>query len=158
MKKLIIFLLILAIIGGTIYFLFVITDNASGTDEKTQDEGETIQSKFTIHPNKDPQKAKAGLEKAGYDVSLETYTTREDGMIACVDASLDTEEMDDFEWLVIYYYKDKAAADADWPEIEKDGEELMEAAVYMGYASSFVCKKNGTVIYYGTKNAVAAAK
>ncbi len=168
MKKLIILLLILAIAVVAVYAL-VFRDTPSGNsggesvnNEDGDDGGnikDTIQSAFSAHPNKDPEKAKAGLEKAGYDASLDTYNSREDGMIARVDAALvDAETMDDFEWIVIYYYKDKASAEAAWPELEQEGADLMEAAQEMGYASSVVCKKNGTVIYYGTKNAVDAAK
>ena len=167
MKKLILLLLICAIAAVAVYAL-VFKDASSGNNDKesvnNEDGGggesfkDTIQSAFSAHPNKDPEKAKAGLEKAGYDVSLKTYTSREDGRIAYVDAALDTETMDAFEWVMIYYYKDKAAAEAAWPELEQEGEEMKEAAAYLGYASSFVCKKNGTVIYYGTKNAVDAAK
>lgn len=160
MKKLILLLLICAIaIVGICAFVLDTSNEGVGTgSEGGGGIKNALQSAFSSHPNKDPEKAKAGLERAGYDASLETYTSREDGRIACVDAALDTETIDDFEWIIIYYYKDKASAEAAWPELEQEGEEMMEAAIYMGYESSFVCKKNGTVIYCGTKNAVDAAK
>lgn len=160
MKKLILLLLIcvIAIVG---ICAFVLDTSNEGTGAGNEGGGikNAVQSAFSSHPNKDPEKAKAGLERAGYDASLETYTSREDGMVACVDAALvDAETMDDFEWICIYYYKDKASAEAAWPELEQEGADLMEAARELGYGSSVVCKKNGTVVYYGTKNAVDAAK
>lgn len=158
-----IFLVLVAIICIAIFVVVGngdVSDGGSGDGGGIGDSGGIFGGLFATHPNSDPEKARAALEAAGYyaDLKKKVSSAPEEGMIACVDAALDSETVEGVEWIIIYYYEDEESAEAAWPQLEEDGEELREAAIYLGYGSSFVCKKNGTVIYYGTKNAVDAAK
>ena len=169
MKKLILLLLICIIAASAVYALvFRDAPSASiggekGNNEESGDVGGSVKnptpSAGSAHPNKNPETAQDHLKAAGYYTKLLTYTDREDGLVARLEASLNSAETPaDFECINIYYYETKAKAEAAWPELEQDGDAVKEIAAYLGYGSSVVCKKNGTVIYYGTKNAVDAAK
>ena len=108
-------------------------------------------------PNKDPAKAKAALEENGYIVTLK------DGKLVEIVASalgiddldaqivaVSKEDIDDY--ITIYYFETKDAANAAWEKIEEEADEKMKDE------EDVVLKKSGTMIYYGSKNAVKAAK
>ena len=108
-------------------------------------------------PNKDPAKAKAALEGNGYVVTLK------DGKLVEIVASalgiddldaqivaVSKEDIDDY--ITIYYFETKDAANAAWEKIEEEADEKMKDE------EDVVLKKSGTMIYYGSKNAVKAAK
>ena len=91
-------------------------------------------------------------------MELKTYTFHKDRVIAVVDADNGSETDAELEWIIIHYFEDEAAAEEAWPEYQKEGEAFTEAAIYLGYGSSFVYRKNGATIYTGTKSAVDAAE
>lgn len=162
MKKTIVLLLICIIAAIAVYAL-VFRGTPSGNDDtgsvRDEESGGILGGLLATHPNKNPETAQEHLEAAGYHTKLLIYTDREDGLAARLEASLNgAETPDDFECINIYYYENEVKAEAAWPELEQDGEAVKEIATHLGYGSSVVCKKNGTVIYYGTKNAVDAAK
>lgn len=104
-------------------------------------------------PNKDPEKAKAALEENGYKVVLVDKTA---GLIyEDLDVQI-TAFDDDDNAIFIYYFKNKDAANDAWDDIEKEIEELKEEAKEEDV--EIVAKKSGTMIYFGTKDAVKAAK
>ena len=58
------------------------------------------------------------------------------------------------EAIYIVYYEDKAAANDAWDDIEKYVDEVNENQE----DNEVVCKKSGSMIYFGTKAAIKAAK
>ena len=105
-------------------------------------------------PNKDPEKAKEALEDNDYTVQMidgDLAGKLMDGLEAYV-AAFD----DDENAVFIYYFKDKDAANDAWDEIEEEIKELEEEAKEEDV--EIVSKKSGKMIYFGTKDAVKAAK
>ena len=106
-------------------------------------------------PNADPDKAEEALKKADYtvvkaddDISLALYEAAGVKGLECVITAFNEDE----EGIVILYFEDKDAANEAWEEVEKDAKEEMEDE------EDVVIKKSGKMIYYGTKEAVKAAK
>lgn len=111
-------------------------------------------------PAKDPADAVAALKENNY-VAVEDKTITPgllkiagiDGVESVVSGSATIE--DKFETVTILYFKDKDAAKAAWEKAEKyaaeDKDEKAEE-------SDWVVKQSGAMIYYGTKNAIKAAK
>lgn len=107
-------------------------------------------------PAKDPKDAKKALEDADYEVMLiDDETTLKymgvDGLTAYLYAFNEDEE-----GIYIYYFEDKDAANDAWEDIEKEVEELKEAAEEEDV--ELIVKKSGSMIWYGTKAAIKAAK
>lgn len=99
-------------------------------------------------PNSDPEKAKEALEEAGYEVMLNDSAFNQKD----VEATLVAMTLDGENYLVVVYYEDKDAANEAWDDAQKEAEELEEEY------EDIVCKKSGKMIYYGTKDAVKAAR
>ena len=98
-------------------------------------------------PNSDPEKAKAALEEAGYEVLLNGGAFNKK-----VEATLVAMTLDGENYLVVVYYEDKDAANEAWDDARKEAKELEEEY------EDIVCRKSGKIIYYGTKDAVKAAR
>ena len=105
-------------------------------------------------PAADPAKAEAALEENGYAVTMKDGKLVEviamalgiDDLDAQVTA-VSKEDIDDF--ITIYYFETKEAADKAWDKVKEEAEEKDD---------DLVIKKSGKMIYYGTKNAVKAAR
>ncbi len=103
-------------------------------------------------PAKDPKDAAAALKDAGYvvftfDGDTLAYMYDFKGLETVV-TGVDKENEDN--GIVIFYFEDADAADEAWEDIEKEAtEEEIE---------DVVVKKSGAMIWYGTKEAVKAAK
>ena len=119
-------------------------------------------------PNKDPAKAKAKLEKKGYTVTLVTDATEEgkaelaiapyDGLVATIFAYKDeiTDVDKNMDYVEIFYFKDKAAAEAAYAKWEADVEKRAAAAEDAGLKVKYGVK--GSMMFFGMKKAVKAAK
>lgn len=108
-------------------------------------------------PAKDPEKAKAALEENGYVATLKNGKLVEVVAMALGIDDLDAqitaiskEDIDDF--ITIYYFETKDAADAAWDKVKKEADDEGKDN------DNFVCKKSGSIIYFGTENAVKAAR
>jgi ABC-type multidrug transport system fused ATPase/permease subunit len=108
-------------------------------------------------PAADPAKAEAALEENGYAVTMNDGKLVEVIAMALGIDDLDAqitavskEDIDDF--ITIYYFETKEAADKAWDKVQKEAEDKKDDD------SEIVIKKSGKVIYYGTKNAVKAAR
>ena len=103
-------------------------------------------------PNADPDKAEKALKDADYEV----MKIDEEDMLKFLGIDglecVLTAGNEDEEGVVIYYFEDAAAANEAWEDIEKEAKEAMEEN------EDIVCKKSGKMIYYGTKEAINAAK
>ncbi len=108
-------------------------------------------------PNADPEKAEEALEDAGYEVSVDSklapaaYKAMGVDGVDCVLSAINLDE-DEEGILFVVYFDEAADAKEAFEDIKKDAEEEMEDE------EDFVCKRSGKMIYYGTKNAVKAAK
>ena len=105
-------------------------------------------------PAKDPKDAKKALEDADYEVMLiddkdALKYAGVDGLTAYLSAVNEDEEA-----IVIYYFEDKDAANDAWEDIEKEVKEIQEEEEDL----EIVVKKSGSMIWYGTKAAIKAAK
>ena len=105
-------------------------------------------------PNKDPKKAKEALEENDYKVTLIDGTLAE-AMYKGLDSYIAAYKDED-NAVVIYYFDDKDTANEAWEDIEKDVEELKEEVKEKDV--EIVAKKSGKMIYFGSKDAVKAAK
>lgn len=135
-KKRIIFLVVFAlIVGAVLFFVF-----SGGLDVPEE-----------------PDVAVDNLKSAGYEnaerIPGEWFTElRVGGLVCRVSASrLDP----DSEWIEIYYFKNDEYADEAWDAIQKHAYSDFQDPDSHG--SDFVCKKSGSVIWFGTENAVDAA-
>ncbi len=99
-----------------------------------------------------PAEAKEILEEEGYTVSINEAPS---GCKTYIYASYNNVKEKTFDEIEIYYYEDKAAAEAAWTTMsgafEKDVAEQDKDYKYE-YGI------DGALIYYGTKGAVKAAK
>ena len=103
-------------------------------------------------PNKDPKKAEAALEKAGYTVQLDMLDeAADDGAVAYVSAYKDMNDT-----ITIVYYKDTTAAKVAFEEAERIFEELKDEIGDL--ADNYVCDRADKVVYLGTKSAASSAK
>lgn len=106
-------------------------------------------------PAKDPKDAKNALEDAGYEVTLiDGDMAAAVGVKGLEAAIMAFDPENDDEGVFIYYFEDKDAANDAWEDIEKEVEELQKENEDV----EFVLKKSGTMIWYGTKDAIKAAK
>ncbi len=110
-----------------------------------------------LGPATDPDKAEKALEKKDYEVEVADSNT-ELAMfefmgvkdLECVLTAYN--EDDDEDAIVIFYFKDKGAAEEGFEALEDYAEEAGEEV------DDFVFKKSGKIVYMGTKKAVAASR
>ena len=118
-------------------------------------------------PAKNPDKAVEALEKNGYSakkfdsgLSLAAFKALGYDLTAIVSASnLTTDDADNpiIEHVTIYYFADKENAKKAMAEVEKYANDDKEAEETED--SNWIApKQSGSIIYYGTKAAVKAAK
>ena len=108
-------------------------------------------------PAKNPDDAKAALEDNGYAVlqsdllasALALTGIKDVDSIVSGSATID----DKFETVTILYFKDKDAANEAWENAQKYANDKKEDK-----AENWVVKKSGAMIYFGTPNAIKAAK
>ena len=112
-------------------------------------------------PNADPDKALASLKENGVnwaakDDTILPITLKAIGIdgVDCVVSGTGKIE-DEYAHITIIYFDETEDANEEWEDVQKyaDKEKDDEAE-----DSNWVCKKSGKMIYFGTKNAVAAAK
>ena len=112
-------------------------------------------------PNSDPDKALAALKENGV-----SWAAKDDKLIPgllkiagidgvdCVVSG--TGEIDDeYAHITIIYFNDADAAKAEWEDVQEYAEDEKDDEAE---ESNWVCKKSGKMIYYGTENAIKAAK
>ena len=102
-------------------------------------------------PNANPDKAVEALEKNDYGaekidskLGLLVYSWAGDGL-ECVVVGLDK----NLDGVTILYYEDAKAANAAWEKVEEHGSDKEDG---------YVLKKSGKMIYFGSEEAVKAAK
>ncbi len=107
-------------------------------------------------PSSDPDKAVKALKENGFTAT----TTAGSGDVECtvvgtkVDLSAKT-----FDGITIIYYKDASAAKKDWDENKDDLEELKQSLIKEGVdKDDVVIERSGKMIYYGSKEAIKAAR
>lgn len=112
-------------------------------------------------PNADPDKALESLKEngvnwAGKDDKIAPGLMKMAGIdgVDCVVSGTGKIE-DEYAHITIIYFEEAEDANEEWEDVQKyaDDEKDDEAK-----DSEWVFKKSGKMIYYGTKNAVAAAK
>ena len=105
-------------------------------------------------PAADPAKAEAALKENGYLVTLQDGAWLEGGAALLgyedLEASLTGIAKDNF--IQIYYFETAKAANNAWEKATKEAEKEGEGK------DNFVVEKSGKMIYFGTKEAVKAAK
>lgn len=109
-------------------------------------------------PAKDPDDALAALKENDYAaVKSDTLVTaaltlagvKNVDSVVSGSATID----DKFETVTILYFADKDAANEAWENAQKYANDKKDDK-----AEDWVCKKSGAMIYFGTPNAVKAAK
>ncbi len=109
-------------------------------------------------PAKDPDDALAALKENNYAaVKSDTLVTaaltlagvKNVDSVVSGSATID----DKFETVTILYFADKDAANEAWENAQKYANDKKDDK-----AEDWVCKKSGAMIYFGTPNAVKAAK
>lgn len=106
-------------------------------------------------PASDPDKALAALKKNGY-TATKVSTGNYEGLTAVVVGTKGLLSSllggEDAQFISIFYFESSKAANAAWEEIkaESDKEKLDD--------TDWVIAKSGSIIYYGTKQAVKDAK
>lgn len=109
-------------------------------------------------PAKDPDDALAALKENNYAaVKSDTLVTaaltlagvKNVDSVVSGSATID----DKFETVTILYFADKDAANEAWEDAQKYASDKKDDK-----AEDWVCKKSGAMIYFGTPNAVKAAK
>lgn len=109
-------------------------------------------------PAKDPDDALAALKENDYAaVKSDTLVTaaltlagvKNVDSVVSGSATID----DKFETVTILYFADKDAANEAWENAQKYASDKKDDK-----AEDWVCKKSGAMIYFGTPNAVKAAK
>lgn len=112
-------------------------------------------------PNSDPDKALAALKEngvdwAGKDTVAIPLTLKLAGIenVDCVVSGTGKIE-EKYAHITIIYFTDSDSANNAWEKVEEKAEAAKKDA---GEDSQWVCDKSGKMIYYGTKNAVDAAK
>ncbi|MBQ8146620.1 MAG: hypothetical protein IJ039_07525 [Clostridia bacterium] len=112
-------------------------------------------------PNSDPDKAlealkENGVEWAGKDKTVIPGLLKIAGIddVDCVVSG--TGKIDDeYAHITIIYFEDADAASDEWEDVQEYAEKEKDDDAE---ESDWVCKKSGKMIYYGTKNAIKAAK
>jgi len=109
-------------------------------------------------PAKNPDDAKAALEENGYVavkseaiavIGLSAFGIKDVDAVVSGSATID----DKFESVTILYFEDKDAANEAWENAQKYADDEKDDK-----AENWVVKKSGAMIYFGTPNAVKAAK
>lgn len=109
-------------------------------------------------PAKNPDDAKAALEENGYVavkseaiavIGLSAFGIKDVDAVVSGSATID----DKFETVTILYFEDKDAANEAWENAQKYADDEKDDK-----AENWVVKKSGAMIYFGTPNAVKAAK
>lgn len=108
-------------------------------------------------PSSNPDKARKALEDDGYivmKINPDSIGVDEDSLPKDLECIISGTKVKDEELVVICYFKTAKAASDAWEEIQKEAEEQQGNEE----DSDWVCEKSGKMIYYGTKDAVKAAR
>ena len=111
-------------------------------------------------PNADPDDAIEALKDNGISAAgkvpgaTELYKLAGIDGVDCVVSAIGKIE-GEYAFVKIIYFETKDDANDAWKKIQDDSEEDKKDA---DDDSDWVCKKSGKMIYYGTKDAIAAAK
>ena len=109
-------------------------------------------------PAKNPDDAEAALKENGYVVvksdllvttALSVAGVKDVDSVVSGSATIDEK----LETVTILYFKDKDAANEAWENAQKYANDKKEDK-----AENWVVKKSGAMIYFGTPNAIKAAK
>ena len=112
-------------------------------------------------PNADPDKALEALEDNGVKWAVKDDTIIPAGLAVLGIEGVDcvvtgTGKIDDeYAYITIIYFEEAEDAKNEWEDVQEYAEEEKDDDAK---DSEWVCKKSGKMIYFGTKNAVAAAK
>ena len=112
-------------------------------------------------PNADPEKALDALKKNGVEWAVKDDTVqpaiyRAAGINGVKTVVSGTGEIDgNLAHITILYFENSNYANEEWENIQKYADEKKKDGVE---DSEWVCKKSGKMIYFGTKNAIEAAK
>lgn len=112
-------------------------------------------------PNSDPDKALSALKENGVtwavkDSSIVPAALRLRGVKGVSDVVSGTGKIDDkVAHITIVYFDDAKAAKEAWEAVEKYADEKKDEEKA---ESTWVCKRSGKMIYFGTEDAVKAAK
>ena len=112
-------------------------------------------------PNADPDDALAALKENGV-----TWAAKDNTVLPGVYKLLGVDNVEcvvsgtgkiegEYAHVTIIYFEEKDDANDAWEKIQKESEDDKKEA---DEDSEWVCKKSGKMIYYGTKDAVKAAK
>ena len=112
-------------------------------------------------PNTDPDKAMEALKENGVN-----WVTKDDVAMPLVLRGLGIEDVDcvvsgtgkidgEYAHITIIYFEEAEDAKKEWEDVQKYAKDDKDDEAK---DSEWVCKKSDKMIYYGTKNAVAAAK
>ena len=112
-------------------------------------------------PNSDPDKALEALKENGVtwaakDTKVIPGLLKIAGIddVDCVVSG--TGKIDDeYAHITIIYFEDASAASDEWEDVQDYADDKKDDEAE---ESDWVCKKSGKMIYYGTKNAIKAAK
>lgn len=118
-------------------------------------------------PNKDPDKAKAALEKNGYTAAKTSGNLANaasallggDADIDCTVSGMKkvtVDGKDDYIGVEIVYYKTKEAAQKAYEDLKKEYDEAKEKDA--DSVKDVTYGKSGKMVYYGNKEAVKAAR
>ena len=112
-------------------------------------------------PNADPDDALAALKENGV-----TWAAKDNTVLPGVYKLLGVDDVEcvvsgtgkidgEYAHVTIIYFEEKDDANDAWEKIQKESEDDKKDA---DEDSEWVCKKSGKMIYYGTKEAINAAK
>ena len=103
-----------------------------------------------VVPKSTPDEAKATLEENGYVVVvLPIILNGYQGMKKSITATKSNAEG---EILVVYYFEDSASADAAYGDFKKKAANAQKEG-----DNKIHCGKSGSMLFYGTENAIRAA-
>lgn len=117
--------------------------------------------------NADPDKTADILKEAGYDVETVDNSL---GMMSFALFGFETDDLDcvisasndDKDAIIIFYYDDEEAANDAFKKAEDAVDNLNELEEEYGEKDEdtpeFVLEQSGNIIFYGSKNAIRAAK
>ena len=108
-------------------------------------------------PNEDPDKVVAALEAAGYEDVYKTSKGFSYLGVSGIDWKVSGIIMEPkCEWIEVYYFESTTAANNAWEKMQEEAQSWFNNP--SDYGSKFVCEKSGNMIWFGTENAVKAAK
>lgn len=107
-------------------------------------------------PNKDYKEAVKALEDADYEV----YVLEGDAAAALFEGceAMVTASNEDEKGLMIYYFKDADSAADAYDKIEEQFNAMKDLAEEMDEEFDYKLKRAGSMIWYGDKEAIKAAK